>query len=756
VLAALASIDGDPVVLVVDDAHTVTDPDVISDLEVLAKQLPRSVRLAVATRWDLPWRVARLRTEQRLVELRSDDLAFVQDEAAALLAGVSGRDVPDSVVSMLVERTDGWAVGLQLAAISLQSADDPATFAADFAGSDRLVAEYLTQEVLDSLDPATRRFLLDTSVLPWLCAELCDAVTGRTDSGEQLALLRRRSLFLLPLSASGERARYHHLFADLLRYQLEAERPSDVRHLREAAAAWMAQHGAHTDAIELLLAAGAWEAAFGQVRAVGQEYFETGRSATLVGWLRTIAGDQEPPGVDVEIHLLAAEVAAHEDPAAAETYRRVRRRADITPAEGAAADAVYACLGLDDLPSEEVLELARSSLAALQSVERDTVPDFLGIGGFDSVELMADYMRAVAEFHSGDVVGAAAALDRTRKLPGMSFGVWRLYVLGTLGLLRGWLGHLTEARQLATACLDSAEQLGLGRTEYVTHGFFAAALVAIERAERHEAERCLSESALRNRRRTDASFFDVQRHLEARAAVVFGEDDRALELLAAPARSSIEPAVLARANQQLGVVLLLRRGDPRAAAAVVSASVTPAAGAPLVDLALADGRTDEAQRLLNGWRPEDPDLAARVEHRLREAASHLALGDRSRAGNAVADAIALAAVERLRRPFLDVPALGPLLHEAAARPGASFEQSVVEATRARSASPAPTRLVEPLSRRELDVLGYLPSRLSNEKIATELYVSTNTVKSHVSSIYRKLGVSCRDDAVERAGELGLL
>jgi LuxR family maltose regulon positive regulatory protein len=338
----------------------------------------------------------------------------------------------------------------------------------------------------------------------------------------------------------------------------------------------------------------------------------------------------------------------------------------------------------------------------------------------------------------------------------MSFGVWRLNVLGTLGLLRGWLGHLTEARQLATACLDSAEQLGLGRTEYVTHGFFAAALVAIERAERHEAERCLSESALRNRRRTDASFFDVQRHLEARAAVVFGEDDRALELLAAPARSSIEPAVLARANQQLGVVLLLRRGDPRAAAAVVSASVTPAAGAPLVDLALADGRTDEAQRLLNGWRPEDPDLAARVEHRLREAASHLALGDRSRAGNAVADAIALAAVERLRRPFLDVPALGPLLHEAAARPGASFEQSVVEATRARSASPAPTRLVEPLSRRELDVLGYLPSRLSNEKIATELYVSTNTVKSHVSSIYRKLGVSCRDDAVERAGELGLL
>ena len=535
--------------IILDDLHLLTNASVVAGLERLVTETPVTTRWVIAARWDPALHLARLRVDDRLVELRAEHLAFDEAEAHELIEAVAHREVPADSVRTLVDRTDGWAAGLQLASISLRDVEDPAAFVTDFAGTDRLVVEYLTQEVLDRQDPHAYRFLLDTSVLPWLSAELCDAVTGRADSREQLNRLVEQSLFVVPLDRGGDRFRYHPLFADLLHYRLDAERPESIASLHEAAARWLRTRGEHAAAIEELLAAGAPLAAFDVVAEEGQSLFERGESATLAGWLTQIRHQVPTPPATLEVSLLAAQVAADQVGAASETYRQLRRRLDLTLGEQATADALYTCLGFDDLPSEEVLKASDNVRAILPLVTRRSVPDFLGVGGYDSVQFMAEFMASVAHFHRGDLGAAMARLERTSTLPGMSYSVWRIYLLGLRGLVLAWSGRLTEADQQVQACLTAADDAGLRAREFSSYAYQAAAICAIDRHHLDEAEHLLAESALRNQLRTrDATFFDIQRYLEARLAAARGHDAAALAILELPARSAVEPAVVADAT----------------------------------------------------------------------------------------------------------------------------------------------------------------------------------------------------------------
>ncbi len=223
----LRELEGLPreLVVMLDDAHVLTNSALSRDVGLLVAHLPENVRFMIGARWDPPLPLRQLRMEGRLVQIRATDLAFDVDEAQQLVATVAERDVSGEQIATLVRRTDGWAVALQLAAISLQRAPDVGAFVEAFAGNDRLVVEYLTEEVLDRQDPATRRILLRTSVLGWLSAALCDAVTGEGNADEMLDFLTTRSLFLSQIDTRGERFRYHHLFADLLRHRLSASAP---------------------------------------------------------------------------------------------------------------------------------------------------------------------------------------------------------------------------------------------------------------------------------------------------------------------------------------------------------------------------------------------------------------------------------------------------------------------------------------------------------------------------------------------------
>ncbi len=281
----------DEVLLVLDDYHLVDSGPVHESVAFLLENLPPGLRVVVSGRADPPLPLARLRARGQLAELRTADLRFTPEEAAALLGETAGPGLPGTAVAALVARTEGWAAGLQLAGLSLRGHADPAGFVAAFSGSHRFVLDYLADEVLDGQPGQVRAFLLETSVLERLSGELCDAVTGRAGSQAMLQDIERAGLFLVPLDEVRGWWRNHHLFADLLRARLQAEQPGRVQALHRAAAAWCDEHDLADDAVRHALAAGdaAWAA-----RLV-ERHVETllGRSegATLRRWLSALPAE---------------------------------------------------------------------------------------------------------------------------------------------------------------------------------------------------------------------------------------------------------------------------------------------------------------------------------------------------------------------------------------------------------------------------------------------------------------------------------
>ena len=223
-----------------------------------------------------------------------------------------------------MRRTDGWAAGLQLAAISLAGAADIDAFVDAFAGSNRLVADYLIHEVMAEVEPEVRQFLLRTSVLEWLTPELCDAVTGEENGFKMLEVLIGRSLFVVADEFHPERIRYHHLFADLLRYQLAADDSMDERRQRLVAAHWLLENGHRADGIDQLLAAGEPRRVAELISTSGQEWFEQEDEGTLLRWMTAAESMDPDPPLSLQLNLLAAQVSANETGGAIETYRRLR------------------------------------------------------------------------------------------------------------------------------------------------------------------------------------------------------------------------------------------------------------------------------------------------------------------------------------------------------------------------------------------------------------------------------------------------
>ena len=268
--------DGE-VLLVLDDYHLIDAQPVHGSLGFLLEHLPPGLHLVLASRADPPLPLARLRAGGQLAELRTADLRFSGEEAAAR-GGAGGR-------------TEGWVAGLQLAALSLRGRADPAGFVAAFGGSHRYVLDYLAEEVLDRQREDLRTFLLETSLLERLCGGLCDAVTGRTDSQAMLEEVERANLFLVPLDEVRGWWRYHHLFADLLRARLQQQRPGRVAGLHWAAAAWCEEHGLADDAVRHALAAGdtAWAARL--VERHVEELLGRSEGATLRRWLSALPAE---------------------------------------------------------------------------------------------------------------------------------------------------------------------------------------------------------------------------------------------------------------------------------------------------------------------------------------------------------------------------------------------------------------------------------------------------------------------------------
>jgi LuxR family maltose regulon positive regulatory protein len=785
------------VVLVLDDYHLVEAPPVHDSLAALLERVPPQLRLVLASRTDPPLPLARLRASGQLAELREADLRFTSEEAAALLRTTVGPELPQAAVAALGDRTEGWVVGLQLAALSLRGHADVGAFVDGFSGSHRYVLDYLCEEVLDGQPEPLRAFLLETSILERLSGPLCDAVTGRADGQELLEQAERANLFLHPLDEVRSWWRYHHLFADFLRVRLRQERPDRVEELHRNAAAWHEAQGLADEAIGHSLAAGdaTWAA-----RLIEREVdacILRWEGATLQCWLAALPAELvgSRPRLSLaqaNLALISGRVEAIEGPLGA-AERGVGEAVDepYEPSVGRGASMMA------NLPAAIALQHAglanlRGDAGQMRAAARRAL-DELDEGEW-MLESLARWYLAVAEWVAGRLVEAEAALAS-------SIAGWRTAsqrapaaaALGyhCLGLVQRDQGRLEAALATYREALAVAAETDGPAPPIAGVAYTGMAGVLYERGD--------LDSALKHA--TDG--IDLCRQLVYTPPLVAGlltlawvrqaQGDRAgaLDAVGQAERLQLSPVAVGLLNPVPAerARLALAQGDVDAAVRWARGRGLRAEDEPsyprqhehlvLARVLLARQVPEQALGLLerlHAGAAAQGRTGSVIEVRALQALALSAGGDQDGALAALAEAIALAAPEGYLRVFVDEGSpMAALLRQLLAdrrqdRPAAAaaprdhlarlvdaFEQAGLPVRPpVRRGGVVVTGLVEPLTERELDVLRLLSAGAPNRAIAEDLVITLDTVKRHLSHLFSKLEVANRTQAVTRARELGLL
>jgi LuxR family maltose regulon positive regulatory protein len=761
---------GDPIWLVIDDVDELGSDEALRQLELLVMRGPPELRFVLATRHDLRLGLHRLRLEGELTEIRADDLRFTAEEARELFQG-AGVELAGPALALLYERTEGWAAGLRLAALSLTGHPDPERFAAEFSGSERTVAEYLLAEVLDRQSEQVRRLLLRTCLVERVSGELADALTGGSSGHRILQELEEANAFVVALDAARSWFRYHRLFAGLLQLELHRTAQDQVTALHQAASQWFAEHGYPVEAIRHAQGAQDWELA-----------------ARLLAdhWPGLHLGGQA-----AAVHALLAGF----------------------PAEAAEADAELAALAAADELAQGSLETARRYLAraALGSASvpagrRGQLQVLLGIVGMLLARQHGD-LPAVAE-EARRLQALAEAPDAAQ--PGLGEEL-RALALINLGTAEAWAARFEEAERHLEQGVALAHRIGRPYLEFTGLAHQAAIEIikaslaraaergrqAIELAERHgwtdeptagtayvmlggalvwqgrpeEAEPWVQRAERTVRAEAEPAEAMAVYYVRGMLELARGRDADALTAYQAAGRLAghvaathylIQPTRtrLVQALVRLGEIERAERaladlgeqdrdrGDIRIATAVVRLAQDDPEAATAALAPVLDGTAPATSRSLQN------------EAFLLEAIARDALGDPGAGKHALERALDIAEPDGALFMFLLNPA--PELLERHARQRTAHVSLIAEILSLLAGKPpaqppaAAQPPLEPLSETEIRVLRYLPTNLSTPEIANELYVSPNTVKTHLRHLYAKLGTHRRRETVARARALGLL
>jgi LuxR family maltose regulon positive regulatory protein len=752
--------------LVVDDVHEL-GPEARSQLELLLMRAPPALRFVLAARHDVRLGLHRLRLEGELGEVRGPDLRFSVAEAEELFADAGVRLAS---VSRLVERTEGWAAGLRLAALSLAGHPEPDRFAEEFSGSERTVAEYLLAEVLDRQPEPVRTLLLRTSILDSVNGELADLLTGARGGERLLQDLEAANAFVVALDAARTWFRYHRLFSDLLQLELRRSEADEVAGLHRQAAEWLAGHGQPVAATQQVQAARDW-----------------GLAARLLA-------DHWP-----SLHLAGQDATTHQLLAG-------------FPAETRVADAELAVLSaLDELTqgslhaAERYVVLAERASASVPTERQEQTQLLLGIARLLHARQRGNL--AAVEEEARKLQDVADVPDPTR--PGLGEDL-RALALTNLGTAEFWAGQLVEAERHLEQGVTLAREIGRPYLEFTGLAYRAGiesflsvgrakerGMQAVELADRHgwtdepaagiasisvgavlafqgqmeaaepwiqRAERTLraeAEPAHGLSIRVVRGLLELERGRDADALAAFEAADRLASRLA-------EPSLLVLPNRALLMQTLLRLGDTERAEQIFAElddrdRNDESMRISLAALRLAQHNPQEATAalatVLHGSTPLlSPTRLAQAL--LLEAIARDALGDEAAAAVALERALDLAEPDGVLSRFLLYPA--PDLLERHARQGTAHAAlvadilSLLAGARLAPRPAGPEPLLEALSESEVRVLRYLPTNLTGPEIARELYVSHNTVRTHIGHLYEKLGTHTRAATVARGRALGLL
>jgi LuxR family maltose regulon positive regulatory protein len=773
-LKDLAPLD-EPLWLVIDDVHELGSDQARRQLELLVMRAPKDLRFVLATRHDLRLGLHRLRLEGELTEIRADDLRFSPAEARTLFAA-AGVEVAGPVLALLLDRTEGWAAGLRLAALSLAGHPNPERFAEEFSGSERTVAEYLLAEVIDRQSEDVRRLLLRTSVLERVNGELADLLTGTSGGGRTLQDLEEANAFVVSLDAARSWFRYHRLFADLLQLELRRTEPGEVAALHGTAAGWFAERGFGVEAIRHAQAAQDW-----------------GRAARLLA-------DHWPSlhldGQATTVHALLAGF----------------------PAEARAADVELAAVAAAD-------ELARGSLEAAERYLRLAERGLEGVFGSAPVpagrrgqlQMLLGIVRLLLARQSGNLPAVTEEAQRLQALaeapdaaqPSLSKEL-RALALISLGIAEVGAVRFDQAEPHLKQAAELARRIGRPYLEFsglayqVIAEFYRSfpraaehSMRAVELAREHgwtdeptagiaymilgsvltwqgrpeEAEPWVQDAERTVRADAEPAaalgvylfrgVLELAQGRDADAVAAFRATERLARFLAAP-------HLLATAAQSFLVYALVRLGDTeraeqalaelgdkdrdRAGMRIATAALRLAQHDPHAATAVLAPVLDGSTPVF--WR------ALLAQAFLLEAIARDALGDPAAAGRAVERALDLVEPDGALLWFLLHPVPGLLERQAQQRTAhAALIAEILDLLAGNEPAPPSAGRrppLEALSYSEIRVLRYLPTNLSASEIAVELSVSTSTVKTHMRNLYTKLGAHRRAEAIESARTLGLL
>lgn len=763
--------------LTLDDCHLVTAPVIHDMLCFLLDNMPSRMHLVITTRADPPLSLSRLRAYGGLTDIRADDLRFTPDETTLFLTHVMGLDLTPQQVSALGARTEGWAAGLQLAALSLQSLHrdgDVAEFVEAFAGSYRYVMDYLVEQVFSRQPPHVQSFLLQTSILDRLSGSLCDALTGQTDGQEMLEHLEQINLFTVPLGYDRCWYRYHRLFGDLLRDRLQQVQPQTVSELHRRASQWYEGNGMLAQAIPHVLAAEDHESAARLVERVGESLLQRGELITLLRWIEGLPDDLVRSRPDLSrFYAWALLFAGHVE--AVEPRLQDVERALTSEPRGIEWDetrvrnvlgeviAIRAYIAYFAGDGTRMIELAQEALRYLS--ERNLITRSIVVAQLGS-----------AYQFQGDMVRAEEALVESIRI-GQAGGNPSVTVNSTCSLagLQAAKGQLHQAAETYGQALQLATELYSQPLPVAAGAHLGMSHLLYEWDDLVAATHHILEGTKLSKRWGDLGAMTSSYVSLAQVRQAQGDLDGALELLRQVDQIVRQHTISHFTDAKLAahwIWLWLAKGHVAAAARCAAKhGLSPAdehgyvceverevGYLMLVRLLVAQGDLDRAVELSARLLQAAEGLGrtgSAIKILVLQALAFHVRGDTGRAMVALERALRLAEREGYVRTFVDAgPPIAELLQRALSR-GITPDYVCRLLVAFRETAVAQS-LAEPLTGRELEVLRLIVGGLQNQEIADQLVISRATVKRHISNIYGKLGVSRRTQAIVRAQELGLL
>ena len=768
VLAELAE-QVKPVVVIIDDLHELRSADALSQLGRLLATLPSSARVVLSSRRDPPIRLHRLRLADEVSEIRAGELRFTEGETRELLA-TAGIGLSDAAAVALHERTEGWAAGLRLAVISLSGHPDPERFVAEFSGTDRAIGEYLMAEMLERQPGDVQRMLLRTSLVDRLDGELADLLAGRPGSEQMLLELEDANAFVVSLDARRTRFRYHQLLTDFLRLELRRTMADEVPDLHRRAARWFADHGDIVEAVRHTLAAGDWPDAARLVAEHSFSWVLDGQAGTIDAVLGAFPEGASADNPDLALAHAASEL----------NHGRLAE---------AAAQLALAETHLEGAPPARRRRLAvgiaslRLSLARRSGRFADVIEQVNRLDASISEEssgpvVLGSELRAVALLNLGIVETWLRRFDDAERH--LSEGAALAQAIGRPYLEVACRAHqifpttrvsLAGARERGRQAVALAERHGLGDRPILAPAHASVAFWAIWMGEFDEAARALRRAWRIAEPQIDPAAAVLLHLVTGQLHAARGQRHAALEAFAAGAQAQSRlTGVHTFATPVSGWLATTQAwlGMPEAARETltgVSAGPGPIGFIHNARAAICMAEGDpagasDALRDVPDATPRTGPAFTLVETHLRIGIAHLALGHHAAAAAAAEEALAAAEPDRLIFPFALTEAAELLdtlpRHETAHGALLAEILDVLHGTPAASTDGHREAQPEELSPSELRVLRYLPTNMTRPEIARELYISVNTVNTHIRHIYSKLDATGRSSAVRRARELRLL